>query len=89
MHFVMYEFSNQVKVVRNVTPIDLLVQSAVLFVQRLNFRADMQIRPYRFHKLYGAGGYVCAMAVLFQQPTCPPETRCVCTDNPFYPFRLW
>ena len=30
------------------------------FVQRLNFRADMQIRPYRFHKLYGASGCGCA-----------------------------
>ena len=30
---IMYEFSNQVKVLHNVTPIDLLVQSAVLLVQ--------------------------------------------------------
>ena len=37
-------------------PIELLSQSAALFC------------PYRFHKLYGASGYVCAMALLFQQP---------------------
>ena len=30
MHFVMYAFSNHVEVLHNVTPIDLLVQSAVL-----------------------------------------------------------
>ena len=30
MHFVMHAFSNHVKVLHNVTPIDLLVQSAVL-----------------------------------------------------------
>ena len=30
MHFVMHAFSNHVKVLRNVMPIDLLVQSAVL-----------------------------------------------------------
>ena len=30
MHFVMYAFSNHVGVLHNVTPIDLLVQSAVL-----------------------------------------------------------
>ena len=30
MHFVMHMFSNHVKVLRDVTPIDLLVQSAVL-----------------------------------------------------------
>ena len=31
MHFAMYAFSNHVQVLHNVTPIDLLVQSAVLF----------------------------------------------------------
>ena len=31
MHFVMYAFSNHAVVLHNVTPIDLLVQSAVLF----------------------------------------------------------
>ena len=30
MYFVMYAFSNHVEVLHNVTPIDLLVQSAVL-----------------------------------------------------------
>ena len=30
MHFVMYAFSNHVRVLHNVTPIDLLDQSAVL-----------------------------------------------------------
>ena len=30
MHFVMYTFSNHVGVLHNVTPIDLLAQSAVL-----------------------------------------------------------
>ena len=30
MHFVMHAFSNHVKVLHNVTPIDLLVQSAIL-----------------------------------------------------------
>ncbi len=30
MHFVMYAFNNHVKVLHNVTPIDLLAQSAVL-----------------------------------------------------------
>ncbi len=30
MHFVMYAFSNHVGVLQNVTPIDLLAQSAVL-----------------------------------------------------------
>ena len=31
MHFAMHAFSNHVQVLHNVTPIDLLVQSAVLF----------------------------------------------------------
>ena len=31
MHFAMYAFSNHVQILHNVTPIDLLVQSAVLF----------------------------------------------------------
>ena len=31
MHFVMYEFSNHVEVLHNVTPIDLLVQSAIQY----------------------------------------------------------
>ncbi len=30
MHFVMYAFSNHVEILHNVTPIDLLAQSAVL-----------------------------------------------------------
>ena len=30
---IMYEFSNQVEILYNVTPIDLLVQSAILLVQ--------------------------------------------------------
>ena len=30
MHFVMYSFSNHIEVLHNVTPIDLLDQSAVL-----------------------------------------------------------
>ena len=30
MHFVMHAFNNHVRVLHNVTPIDLLVQSAVL-----------------------------------------------------------
>ncbi len=30
MHFVMHEFNNHVKVLHDVTPIDLLAQSAVL-----------------------------------------------------------
>ena len=30
MHFVMYAFNNHVKVLQNVTPIDLLAQLAVL-----------------------------------------------------------
>ena len=37
------------------------------FPQGLNFRADMQIRPYRFHKFNGASGEVHAMTILFQQ----------------------
>ena len=31
MHFAMYAFSNHAEVLNKVTPIDLLVQSAVLF----------------------------------------------------------
>ena len=31
MHFAMYAFSNHVEILNKVTPIDLLVQSAVLF----------------------------------------------------------
>ena len=63
MHFVMYAFSNHVGVLHNVTPIDGRIyesapttQSAVLLVRGLNFRADMQICPYHFHKLDGASG---------------------------------
>ena len=47
-------------------PIDLLVQSAVLLVRGLNFRADMQIRPYRLHKFDGASGLVFIMTLKFQ-----------------------
>ena len=32
MHFVMHAFSSYVKVLHDVTPIDLLAQSAVLFL---------------------------------------------------------
>ena len=32
MHFVMYAFSNHAGVLHSVTPIDLLAQSAVLFI---------------------------------------------------------
>ena len=38
---IMYGFSNQVKVLHNVTPIDLLAQSAVLLVQTQRVRADI------------------------------------------------
>ena len=65
LYFVMYEFSNQVKVLHSVTPIDLLAQSAVLFVRGFNLRADMQIRPYRFRKFDGASGYAWVMMLLF------------------------
>ena len=38
----------------NVMPIDPLAQSAVLLVRGLNFRADMQIRPYCLREFEGA-----------------------------------
>ena len=48
----MHEFSNQVKILHSVTPIDLLAQSAVLLVRGLNFRADN--RKCRLILIYGA-----------------------------------
>ena len=43
---IMYGVSNQVKVLHNVTPIDLLAQSAVLLVQTQRVRADRLALPY-------------------------------------------
>ena len=42
----MYGFSNQVKVLHNVTPIDLLAQSAVLLVQTQRVWEGMLALPY-------------------------------------------
>ncbi len=61
---IMYEFSNQVKVLHNVTSIDLLAQSAVLFVQTQHFREGMLALPY-------------GPRILFQQPYVSPPLRCM------------
>ena len=37
VHFVMYAFSNHAVVLHNVTPIDLLAQSAILLFNRLTW----------------------------------------------------
>ena len=47
MHFVMHAFNNHVEVLHNVTPIDLLVQSAVL--------SDGVVVPYLLK--HGAGPF--------------------------------
>ena len=42
---IMYEFSNQVKVPHNVTPIDLLAQSAALCCPNATYLHDLYIHP--------------------------------------------
>ncbi len=51
------------------------VARADRFERGLNFRADMQIRPYRYHKFNGASGYVWTMTILFQQPQIYASTQ--------------
>ena len=77
MNFVMYAFNNHVKVLRNVTPIDLLAQSEVLsdgvIVVVLHNVTPIDGRIYKsaptiFINHMAHSGSICAMTVLFQQP---------------------
>ncbi len=60
MHFVMYAFSNHVRVLHNVTPFVQLQQTAVLFDGVVVARLHNQYHLFIFRKFNNASGWGCA-----------------------------